>query len=67
MGVTLMRTLNDEKIVAIAKVDKNESEEEEVQIMDTDLTENESAVDKDESLNKLLERAEEDYDDNDEK
>ena len=60
MGVTLMRTLNDEKIVAIAKVDKNESEEEEVQIMDTDLTENESAVDKDESLNKLLERAEED-------
>ena len=28
--------------------------------MDTDLTENESAVDKDESLNKLLERAEED-------
>lgn len=60
MGVTLMRTLNDEKIVAIAKVDKNESEDEEVQIMDTDLTENESAVDKDESLNKLLERAEED-------
>ncbi|GKX68431.1 DNA gyrase subunit A [Inconstantimicrobium mannanitabidum] len=56
MGVTLMRTLEDEKIVAIAKIDKAEVEEDD---LDTEAAVENSVEETNNGLEKLIERAQE--------
>ncbi|NLK23594.1 MAG: DNA gyrase subunit A [Clostridiales bacterium] len=72
MGVTLMRTTDEETVVAITKIGKTEDDGEEKDVqesfnLETSEEETPNNVNEDDSLDKLLERAEEDYDDNDEK
>ena len=71
MGVTLMRTTDEETVVAITKIGSTEEDGEEKDVQESfDLEpseENSNNIDQDNSLDKLLERIEEDYDNDENK
>ena len=69
MGVTLMRTTDEEKVVAITKIASTEEDDKEVILgkeeMELDTVKNDSVIQKskDDSIDKLVERAESEEDD----